>query len=80
MLRRMDVEAGWRFEMVDGDALQIPEDCAGSLQQEVRCILSQQSNSLELVESVLKLEMQVGCLTLDMQIHLEPGIVGEVQK
>lgn len=76
----MDDEAGQQFEMLDEGALQIQEDFAGSLQQEVRHISGQQSETQDLAERVLKLEMQVGHLTLDRKTHLESGIVGEVQK
>ena len=80
MIRWLDVEACHRFELLDDDNIQLREDFAGTLQQEDQHLSGQQAKIQEHAESLFKLEVQVGCMTFERQIHLEAEHAELVQK
>ena len=69
--KQMNTEAGKNFKMIDEDTLQIREDFADSLHKEARRISNQIMESHYLYGRLIKLEMQVGHLTFDWNLHWE---------
>ena len=74
IIRHLDKEARRRLALLDEDLLQVREDVNEVLHLQSGHISGQAEATQDLAARVLKLEMQVGRLTLDSQTCLEVGL------
>ena len=77
IIRHLDTAARRRLALLDEDLLQVREDFNEVLHLQSGRISGQAEATQDLVARVLKLEMQVGRLTLDSQTRLESRLQQE---